>query len=40
MAAINEETKNVVRKLDNEKRELNLENENLKKRIRELEKLG
>jgi regulator of replication initiation timing len=40
MAAINEETKNVVRKLDNEKRELNLENENLKKRIHDLEKSG
>lgn len=40
MAAIDEEKTNAVKKLDHDKRELNIENENLKKRIRELEKSG
>ncbi len=33
MAAIDEEKKNAVRKLEGEKRELKIENENLKKKL-------
>ncbi|CAF3567814.1 unnamed protein product [Rotaria socialis] len=37
MASIDEEKKNAVRKLEAEKRELKIENESLKKKVRELE---
>jgi len=37
MATIDEEKKNVVRKLEAEKRELKIENESLKKKIYEFE---
>ncbi len=40
MAAVDEEKKNAVRKLEAEKRELKIENENLKKKVDESEKLG
>jgi len=40
MASIDEETKNAIRKLEAEKRELKIENENLKKKVGESEKLG
>jgi len=40
MASIDEETKNAIRKLEAEKRELKIENENLKKKVDESEKLG
>lgn len=40
MASIDEEKKNAVRKLEAEKRELKLENENLKKKVHELENPG
>jgi hypothetical protein len=40
MASIDEETKNAIRKLEAEKRELKIENENFKKKVDESEKLG
>ena len=40
MATLNEETKNAIRKLETDKRELKIENEYLKKRVDELEQLG
>ncbi|CAF1041765.1 unnamed protein product [Adineta ricciae] len=39
MATLNEETKNAIRKLETDKRELKIENEYLKKRVDELEQL-
>ncbi|CAF1404964.1 unnamed protein product [Adineta ricciae] len=39
MATLNEETKNALRKLETDKRELKIENEYLKKRVDELEQL-
>ena len=39
-ATLNEETKNAIRKLEGDKRELKTENEYLKKRVDELEQLG
>jgi regulator of replication initiation timing len=40
MAAIDNETKIVVGKSETEKRELKIENENLKKKLHEFEKSG
>ncbi|CAF3081589.1 unnamed protein product [Rotaria sp. Silwood2] len=39
MASIDEEKKNAIRKLEAEKRELKIENDNLKKKLHEMEKL-
>jgi hypothetical protein len=40
LGSIDEEKKNAVRKLEAEKREFKLENESLRKKVREMEKLG
>jgi hypothetical protein len=40
MAAIDEEKKHAVIKLETEKQELKIENESLKKKVREFEKSG
>lgn len=39
-ATLDEEKKNAIRKLDAENQELKIENENLKKKVREFEKIG
>lgn len=40
MAALDEEKKNAIRKLDTENQELKVENENLKKKVHDFEKTG
>ncbi|CAF4452534.1 unnamed protein product, partial [Adineta steineri] len=39
MISLDEETKNAIRKLEADKRELKVENENLMKKVQELENL-